>query len=139
MKHACFQITQKLFIRRDGKFLVLRDRKSGYGDLPGGRITEEEFFGSWTDSVKREITEELGDEFVVNVNPEPAFLYPHRVNLDDHPCLIIAYHADYVKGEPVISDEHDYMSWEEIKTFSPESLFSEYMLEAVKLYQEKFA
>ncbi|HNF25981.1 MAG TPA: NUDIX hydrolase, partial [Leptospiraceae bacterium] len=33
-QHSVFQITQKLFLRKGQKLLVLRDRKSGLGDLP---------------------------------------------------------------------------------------------------------
>lgn len=42
--HGFFQITQKLFLRDGNQLLVLRDRKSGHGDLPGGRMNEDEFF-----------------------------------------------------------------------------------------------
>ena len=43
-KHGLFQITQKVFIRNGNLLLVMKDKKSGAGDLPGGRMNEDEFF-----------------------------------------------------------------------------------------------
>lgn len=138
-KHGFFQITQKLFLRDGNLLLVLRDRKSGHGDLPGGRMNEDEFFQDWTESISREISEELGPNIKIEVKPNPIFVYKHRVNEGNHPCIIIAYDAKRIEGKVELSDEHDYMEWVDIKSFDPKKLFSEYMLEAVQLYLKQYA
>lgn len=138
MNHGFFQITQKAFIRKGDYLLVLRDRKSGEGDLPGGRMTQDEFFQDWILSLKREIREELGEDFQIVIHPEIILVHKHLVNLGNHPCVIFGYHANYVSGELRISEEHDYFSWVNVHTFQPDSLFSEYMLEAVKIYLDRF-
>lgn len=138
-KHGFFQITQKLFLRDGNLLLVLRDRKSGHGDLPGGRMNEDEFFQDWTESISREISEELGSNIQIEVKPKPIFVHKHRVNEGNHPCIILAYDAKRIEGKVELSDEHDYMEWVDIKSFDPKKLFSEYMLEAVQLYLKQYA
>jgi len=137
-KHGFFQITQKVFLKHNQRLLVLRDRKSGHGDLPGGRMTEDEFFEDWTKSVHRELEEELG-KARIDLQPEPIFIHKHRVNEGNHPCLIIAYRAELKSPEIVLSDEHDFMDWVDPKSFDPRNLFSEYMLEAFLRYQQYYA
>lgn len=138
-RHDCFQITQKVFIRKGDQFLVMRDKRTSYGDLPGGRMNEVEFFSDWLASVNRELIEELGKDVKLKIDPKPLFVHRHRVNDENFPCIIIAYKAEYITGEILISDEHDYLEWVSIHTFKPEILFSEYMLEAVNLYLSEFA
>ncbi|HMV77247.1 MAG TPA: NUDIX hydrolase [Leptospiraceae bacterium] len=133
-QHSVFQITQKLFLRKGQKLLVLRDRKSGLGDLPGGRMTEKEFFSDWKESLKRELVEELGSSFSIKIHDDIILVHRHRVNADNHPCIILGYEGEFLSGEPVMSDEHDFMEWVDINTYNPENLFSEYMLEAVNIY-----
>jgi 8-oxo-dGTP pyrophosphatase MutT (NUDIX family) len=59
-EHGFFQITQKAFIRKGNLLLIMKDKKSGEGDLPGGRMNQKEFFENWIDSLKRELQEETG-------------------------------------------------------------------------------
>lgn len=133
-EHGYFQITQKAFIRKGDYLLVMKDKKSGEGDLPGGRMNQDEFYEDWTLSLRRELAEELGNSFQFELRPEIILVHKHRVNLGNHPCIILGYHADFIGGEIIISDEHDYHEWVDIKTYKPETLFSEYMLEAVNIY-----
>ncbi|HNH08033.1 MAG TPA: NUDIX hydrolase, partial [Leptospiraceae bacterium] len=76
-QHSVFQITQKLFLRKGQKLLVLRDRKSGLGDLPGGRMTEKEFFSDWKESLKRELVEELGSSFSIKIHDDIILVHRH--------------------------------------------------------------
>lgn len=138
MSHGFFQITQKAFIRNGDYLLVLRDKKSGEGDLPGGRMSQDEFFKDWILSLKREITEELGENFLIQIYPDIILVQKHLVTQGNHPCIIFGYHAKYLSGELTISDEHDYYAWVNVHEFKPESLFSEYMLDAVQLYLNRF-
>ncbi|HNF28127.1 MAG TPA: NUDIX hydrolase, partial [Leptospiraceae bacterium] len=104
------------------------------GDLPGGRMTEKEFFSDWKESLKRELVEELGSSFSIKIHDDIILVHRHRVNADNHPCIILGYEGEFLSGEPVMSDEHDFMEWVDINTYNPENLFSEYMLEAVNIY-----
>ncbi len=89
-----FKSPKSYFYVRGSELLVLRDRKSGLGDLPGGRMNEDEFFGDWIESVKREISEELGDGVDIQIKPEPILIHKHRVNEGNFPCIIIGYVAE---------------------------------------------
>jgi 8-oxo-dGTP pyrophosphatase MutT (NUDIX family) len=137
-EHGFFQITQKAFIRNGNKLLVMKDKVSGVGDLPGGRMNQDEFFSDWLDSLKRELSEELGNNFIISIKPDIFLVHKHRVNIGNFPCVIIGYHADYISGEIEISNEHDYFEWVDIDTYKPETLFSEYMLDAVRFYLKGF-
>ncbi len=121
-KHGFFQITQKLFLRKGDELLILRDRKSGLGDLPGGRMNEDEFFEDWNLSIEREIEEELGPQIKIKVFPKPLFVHKHKVNEGNFPCIIIAYHANFLGGEIILSDEHDYIAWKNVRTFERSNL-----------------
>lgn len=133
-KHGFFQITQKLFLRDGDLLLVMRDRKSGFGDLPGGRMDEDEFYSDWVLSIQREVSEELGPNVKVDINPKPFLIHKHKVNEGNHPCIILGYHASLVSGQIIMSDEHDFMEWVNVKTYNPSPLFTEYMLDAVSIY-----
>lgn len=139
MSHGFFQITQKIFLKKNGLLLVCRDKKSGHGDLPGGRMDQEEFFMDWMRSLEREVREELGKDFKVSINPKPILIHKHRVNDGNHPCIIIGYEAEWISGEIQISDEHDFFEWVDPKNFKPETLFSEYMLETIEEYLKNHA
>ncbi len=136
-KHGLFQITQKVFIRNGNLLLVMKDKKSAAGDLPGGRMNEDEFFSDWMHSLKRELAEELGNDFHVKINPNPILVHKHLVNDGNHPCIIIGYDGLYESGEISISDEHDFFEWVDVNTYKPEKLFSEYMLDALNAYLKR--
>ncbi|MCE9499724.1 MAG: NUDIX hydrolase [Leptospira sp.] len=136
--HGSFQITQKAFLRNNDKLLVMRDRKSGLGDLPGGRMNEDEFFEDWLLSLRRELTEELGNKIEFVIRPEPILIHRHRVTEGGFPCIIIGYNVIYLGGEIIMSDEHDFMEWVSLRDYKAESLFSEFMLEAINIYKNKF-
>ena len=136
-KHGLFQITQKVFIRNGNLLLIMKDKKSDAGDLPGGRMNQDEFFLDWMDSLNRELEEELGGDFKVKINPNPILVYKHLVNDGNHPCVIIGYDGVYQSGEISISEEHDFFKWVDVKTYKPEELFSEYMLDAMNIYLKR--
>ncbi len=105
----------------------------------GGRMNENEFFEDWSLSMQREIEEELGSQVQIRVSTKPLFIHKHKVNEGNFPCIIIAYHADNLGGDIILSDEHDYISWEKVQTYEPSPLFTEYMLDAVNLYLKEYA
>lgn len=136
-KHGFFQITQKLFVRKDNLLLVLKDRMSQHGDLPGGRLNEDEFYGDWIDSIKRELNEELGKNWNISILSEPILIAKHKIINGNHPCLIIGYEGKWNDGTITLSDEHDFLDWVDIYTYNPDSLFNGYMLDAVRMYLKK--
>ncbi|PJZ67023.1 NUDIX hydrolase [Leptospira wolffii] len=138
-KHGFFQITQKVFLRKGSELLILRDRKSGFGDLPGGRMNEDEFYGDWLESLSRELKEEMGEDCKIKIHPKPILIHKHRVNDGNHPCVIVAYHGEFLSGEIKLSDEHDYIAWVDAISYDPSQLFFEYMLDAIRLYQKEYA
>lgn len=136
-KHGFFQITQKVFIRNGDYLLVLKDKKSNAGDLPGGRMNQDEFFSDWMDSLKRELIEELGNEFSVDIDPKPILINKHLVTDGNHPCVIIGYNGIYKSGKITISDEHIFYKWVNVNTYDPKELFSEYMLDVMNIYLQR--
>jgi len=134
MTPGFFQITQKVFLIRGDDFLVLRDRKTQFGDLPGGRLAANEIYEPLEHAIAREMREELGN-VDYRLQAEPAFLFPHRIQDGGHPALGIAYIAKYLGGDPTLSDEHDWMSWANIREYDPRPLFCEHMLDAVLRFQ----
>ncbi|MCB1156101.1 MAG: NUDIX hydrolase [Leptospiraceae bacterium] len=132
--HGFFQITQKLFLRNQNSILILRDRKSGHGDLPGGRINEPEFFFFFLEGLKRELREELGENIQYDIEPQPIFFARHRVVEGKYPCLIVAYEGKFLGGDIQLSNEHDYMEWVDRETYNPEPLFKKHLLFAVSSY-----
>lgn len=140
MTPGFFQITLKVFLLRPGanpEFLVLRDRESQMGDLPGGRLSESEIYEPFKDAIAREMREELG-EVAYRLAEEPAFYFGHRIRNGGHPALGIAFTAEYLGGEIALSDEHDWMAWVPAKTYVPAPLFQEHMLSAVLRFQNSF-
>lgn len=134
MNPAFFQITLKLFLIKEGQFLVLRDRKSGFGDLPGGRLGEKEIYEPLTTALAREVGEELGDEIQYMVSDEPAFIFPMKMWSGGYEALGIAFVGFYDSGEIDLSDEHDHMEWVDLISYDPADLFSEHMLDAVRKF-----
>jgi 8-oxo-dGTP diphosphatase len=133
-EHGFFQITQKAFIRKGNLLLIMKDKKSGEGDLPGGRMDQKEFFEDWIESLKRELQEELGNKIQLKIFPDVILVHKHMVNLGKHPCIILGYDCEYISGEVEISEEHDFFQWVDMESFQPANFFSEYMLEAVQKF-----
>lgn len=136
-QHGFFQLTQKLFIRKGNLLLILRDRKSQLGDLPGGRMNQDEFYDDWLKSLERELFEELGGNIKVKINPRPMLVYKHKVNDGNYPCIIVGYHGEYESGDLMLSEEHDYFEWIDVNQYDPELLFADYMLDAINYYLDR--
>ena len=129
---AFFQITLKAFLLDpDGKLLILRDRASGLGDLPGGRLGRGEIYISWGECLNREIREELGDAIRYELHEEPVFCFPHYMVSDQCEGLGIAFQGKYFDGNISLSDEHDFMEWVNPDEYRFETLFKDHMLDAI--------
>lgn len=139
MSTAFFQITLKLFLLRERnerlEFLVLRDRKSQWGDLPGGRLEKGEILKPLNVALNREIREELGESVSIRVDKEPFFIFGTVMADGGHEALGIAYTGTLESGEVELSDEHDLMEWVDVKTYDPSPLFHGHMRDAVIRFQ----
>jgi 8-oxo-dGTP pyrophosphatase MutT (NUDIX family) len=135
MDPGFFQISLKIFLQREGSFLILRDRISQRGDLPGGRLSTAEFYGDWVACVHRELREELGPELSYELHPEPLFTFPHRILSAGTDALGVAYHALHTGGGLTLSDEHDQCTWVPVDGYDPTGFFHEHMAEAVRRFQ----
>ncbi len=135
MEPGFFQITLKVFLRHGDAFLVLRDRITQAGDLPGGRLSRSEFYGDWTAAIRRELREELGPDLACRLDEEPLFLFPHPIVSAGTDGLGVAYRAAYRGGPVRLSEEHDAYEWVPIATYDPSGFFTEPMARAVRRYQ----
>ncbi|MEQ8352349.1 MAG: NUDIX hydrolase [Leptospiraceae bacterium] len=148
-----FQITLKLFLcdlesqieqssTNSGNFinpaeiaslLVLKDRGTGQGDLPGGRLNHDEIYEPFELSLAREVKEELGD-VSCEIYPDPIFIFPHFVEKDQADALGVAYIGRFLRGGIQLSEEHTQYSWRPLEALVPESMFVHTMLAAVQRF-----
>ncbi len=103
-----FYVGVKAVIKTDKGVLLLR-HPSGYWDMPGGRIDDNELFEA---ALKREITEELPDSSDVVIGKQ---LGTYRLDRDieaDLGLVLVFFEAKASLPEPVkLSEEHDTLYW----------------------------
>jgi len=140
-----YQISLKVFLKnKEGKILALKavDKGSfaGFYDLPGGRIDTDEFTTPYTEILKREIAEELGDGVEVNINPSPVAIGRHLIPAHltraarDLRVLYVFFEATLVDGEIQVSDEHQGQEWLDFSAINPKEYFTSGILEGVEMY-----
>lgn len=139
-----YQISLKAIIKNNrGEILVLEANFSGtmkgFYDLPGGRIDADEFTVPFSEIIKREILEEVGN-INFNLNPKPVAVGRHFIpasiaksGLDIH-VLYLFFEAEYLGGEVVISEEHLGFRWVDLSKETLEKLFTSGILEGIKMY-----
>ncbi|HLD19810.1 MAG TPA: NUDIX domain-containing protein [Patescibacteria group bacterium] len=114
-------ISLKAVIRKSNNtvlFLKAANSSNEY-DLPGGRIHGEEWDNVHLlkDILQREITEELGTDIKLDINPHPQWSLRHTSQtnyFDDgtpRRSLIILFEAQYQGGEIALSHEHSEYDW----------------------------
>ena len=112
---ALFCISQKAFIEKEGKVLVLSDPVEGL-DFPGGKIQEGEAqdgdASSLVTSLKREVLEETGLEIDV-FNPFTVWYheFPKESRNFGKVVYLVGFRCKYISGEIKLSDEHDKFRW----------------------------
>jgi 8-oxo-dGTP pyrophosphatase MutT (NUDIX family) len=130
-------VAVKVFLERDGKFLVLKDN-FGDWDLPGGRIKKDEFTIPLEDIVKRKMFEEVGDEVGYTLGKPIVFMRHERVEASPgNPTVRIfalGYQASWQSGEIATSERHTQVLWADPKTFNPEDYFTGGWLKGVQEY-----
>ncbi len=103
-----FDVGLKAFILRDGKLLAVRERATGLWELPGGRIDVGEEHLPQTEVLAREIREELGEGFCVEMGPL-ANTWIRKRPTDF--VFLVGRVCRHRSGDPALSDEHDDVAW----------------------------
>lgn len=138
-----FHVSLKLILKnKDGKILLLKmpddSSMSEYYDVPGGRITKDEFNISFEETIKREITEELGTDIKYRLNMKPVSYGVHTVFSKsigkEIQMLMLFFEAEYLDGAILLSDEHMEYVWENVNDANVKQLFIRGLLEGVSNY-----
>lgn len=108
-RYATYQISLKIFLRKNGAVLLLRDKK-GIWDLPGGRIDVTEIHTPIYAILAREVAEELGGEVRYTLGL-PMLQFTRFLADQPEPVFIIVYEAQYLSGSIRLSDEHKHYAW----------------------------
>jgi len=129
-----------------GEILLLKSNEdgsyAGFYDLPGGRISIDEFSIPFEEVVKREVEEEIGS-IDYNLNPKPAaigrYLLPAKFNRSkkDIHVLYIFFEAQYENGDIKISDEHEDHLWLNLSNQPLKKFFKSGILDGIKMYLGK--
>ncbi|MEK6924526.1 MAG: chorismate mutase [Candidatus Micrarchaeota archaeon] len=115
-----FQVGLKLFITRGDELLLLYDNHSPQDapcyDFPGGRINEGEESKPLAEVLAREAAEELGEAFRYKLGgPVAAFpAFPRHNRAAGCKIFMVGFHAEFVSGEPVLSEEHSGFKWRKV-------------------------
>jgi len=110
--HALYQVATKALIFDNDKLLVL-ETPDGYVDFPGGRVDETERNIPWTEALKREIAEEVGEALEVEIG-QTLFVSKRRYHKEGaaHHIAAIFFRCNYLSGAVTLSDEHGSYSWQ---------------------------
>ncbi len=113
--HASYQIATKALIFKNDYILVLTT-PSGYLDFPGGRVDESERNIPWTEALKREVTEELGESISIEVG-QTLFVSKRQYQKDNKTNYVAAifFKCQYNGGDIKLSDEHINYEWLKLK------------------------
>ena len=127
----------KVFLKKGGKLLILKDN-FGDWDLPGGRITKDEFETPLEQIIRRKMSEEVGDNAKYSIGKPAVFMRHERKEASPgNPnvrIFAIGYEGTLGSGEVKLSPRHTELKWVDPKTFQPEDYFTGGWLKGVKEY-----
>lgn len=111
-----YHVALKSFIRNGDDILILHESHSDKHDLPGGRIGVGEFEMPLEEILRREIDEELGQNFKYKNNGPVAFFRHRRPEntIEGKPevrVFMIGFELEYLGGDIILSHEHDSWQW----------------------------
>ncbi len=132
-------VAVKVFLEKDGNFLVMKDN-FGDWDLPGGRIKKDEFETPLEDVVVRKMNQEVGADLKYKLGKPIVFMRHERIeDSTKEPARIFAigYQATWISGEVKTSDRHTQVLWADQKTFKPEDYFKRGWLKGVRDYMRR--
>ncbi len=130
-------VAVKVFLEKEGKFLVMKDN-FGDWDLPGGRIKKDEFEAPLESIITRKMSQEVGSEVKYEVGKPIVFLRHERIEASPgNPTVrifAIGYPATWKSGSIKLSERHTEILWADPKTFKPEDYFKGGWLKGVQEY-----
>jgi len=106
---ALYNVSLKVIIRRDDKFLVLTNSENKF-DLPGGRIDIDENKDSLEKIIDREIVEELGVDMKIEMK-NPVMCFRRIFDEDNLNVFIVVFYGRFISGSVSVSNEHDGYVW----------------------------
>lgn len=120
-----------VIVKKD-TFLTLKrsDKKKvapGVWEVVSGRLEHDE---DPFEGLLREIKEET--QLKVKLNPSPFDVY--TTHYGDKPMVALVYQAQYIEGEPCISEEHDEYKWVDYNTFARISTLKKLVHSIGKIY-----
>lgn len=143
-KSSLFEVSLKVILENSANntILLLRptDKIGLTGDLPGGRIDEQDLSSPFPDILRREIREEIGDNVVYHLETVPFTTALHRVPMTvpgaEHGIVVLFlfYRAHYQHGDIKLSDEHLQHEWINPRKIELEKYFRSGLLEGMKSY-----
>lgn len=105
-----FEVSLKAFVLDRGRALFLRERDTGYWELPGGRIDVGEERQAHAGILARELAEELGDGVEVAF-ADGTVTWTRAHPGEDRHVFLVARLGRLVRGAPVLSEEHAELAW----------------------------
>ncbi len=129
-------VAVKIFLEKDGKFLIMKDN-FGEWDLPGGRIKKDEFETSLEDIIARKMNEELGNDIKYKLGKPIVFMRHERIENSTKETVrifAVGYQATWISGEVKPSERHVEIMWADQKTLKPEDYFKGGWLRGVRDY-----
>jgi 8-oxo-dGTP pyrophosphatase MutT (NUDIX family) len=117
--HALYQVATKALLFKDDHILVLIT-PDGYIDFPGGRVDQSECDLPWTESLRREVAEELGKQVSIEVG-RMLFVSKRQYHKDKktYDIAAIFFKCKYVSGDIELSEEHIDHKW-----FTPKDIIN---------------
>jgi len=139
-----YQISLKVILKnKKGEILILKAAKSGrfagLYDLAGGRIDTDEFLLPFSEIIKREFKEEIGN-VRYKLNPYPVAIVrdgPRDLALVPEKgvrILYVFFEASYLNGEIKISDEHLAYRWVNLEKVDLAKLFTPEFSKGIEMY-----
>jgi 8-oxo-dGTP pyrophosphatase MutT (NUDIX family) len=127
----------KVFLKKDGKLLILKDN-FGDWDLPGGRIKKDEFDVTFEQIIRRKMSEELGDNIQYTIGKPLVFMRHERIErTQGNPTVrifAVGYEGILESGDIHLSERHTEMIWVDPAAFDPEKYFKGGWLKGVQEY-----
>lgn len=112
-------VSQKAFINKESKVLVLRDPKHAVDgqlglDFPGGKYR-------WGKTITEELKREVKEETNLKIKIGKPFITWTDDNYKHHgrnaSAFLVGYLCEYDSGEIRLSNEHDYFEWVDEKDY----------------------
>ncbi len=132
-----YQLAVKVFLEKDGKFLMLKD---GFGqwDIPGGRLKASEFETPFEQIIARKLSEELGNDCTYTLGKPIVFMrHERREAAPGNPTVrifAIGYQASLTRGTIRLTSHHTELMWADPSDVTPEQYFTGGWLKGVQDY-----